>query len=103
MHCSHFHGRGKWATRFHPDNGMALCMGCHLYFTANPSLHTQFQEYKLGPYLFQALQEAANDLSKGRQAKREIKAIAAHYKAEHSRMQSERADGFQGRIEFTGY
>ena len=103
IHCSHFFGRGKWSTRFHPDNGTALCHGCHRYFSSHPSLHQQFQEYKLGPYLFAALQEAANDLTKGRQAKREVKAIAAHYKAEHARMQSERADGFEGRIEFMGY
>jgi hypothetical protein len=63
----------------------------------------EWQRNKLGQYLFEALQEAANDLSRGRQAKREVKLIAAHYKAEHARMQLERADGFQGRIEFMGY
>jgi hypothetical protein len=103
LHASHFHGRGKWSVRFNPLNLTSLCHGCHSYFGARPVEHMEWQRNKLGQYLFEALQEAANDLSRGRQAKREVKLIAAHYKAEHARMQLERADGFQGRIEFMGY
>lgn len=46
--ASHFQGRGKENTRFDPDNVCTLCMGCHLYFTANPAEHYQWQVNRLG-------------------------------------------------------
>jgi hypothetical protein len=48
LHCSHFQGRGKEATRFEPLNCDALCYGCHAYFTANPGEHYQWQVDKKG-------------------------------------------------------
>lgn len=80
LHCSHFHGRGKWAVRFDPDNAEALCMGCHLYLTANPAEHRARMALKLGPWRFEALQERANDAGRGRVARRDQKAVAAHYR-----------------------
>lgn len=90
LDCSHFHGRGKWSVRFDPDNATALCMGCHLFVTAHPFEHVMFIQNKLGPYRFQALQERANDTTRGRQAKREVKEIARHYRAQLERVR----DGF---------
>lgn len=46
--ASHFQGRGKEATRFDQDNVCTLCMGCHMYFTANPAEHYQWQVERLG-------------------------------------------------------
>jgi 5-methylcytosine-specific restriction endonuclease McrA len=43
LHCSHFKGRGKEATRFEPLNADALCYGCHRYFTAHPDEHYHWQ------------------------------------------------------------
>ena len=43
LHCSHFMGRGKEATRFDEDNADALCYGCHRYFTAQPAEHYLWQ------------------------------------------------------------
>jgi 5-methylcytosine-specific restriction endonuclease McrA len=40
---SHFQGRRKEATRFDLDNADTLCGACHLYFTANPYEHVQWQ------------------------------------------------------------
>lgn len=48
LHCSHFQGRGKEATRFEPDNCDALCYGCHRYFTAQPGEHYQWQVKRKG-------------------------------------------------------
>lgn len=45
---SHFQGRRKEATRFDPENGDTLCGACHLYFTANPYEHVQWQIEKKG-------------------------------------------------------
>lgn len=46
--ASHFQGRGKENTRFHPDNVCTLCMGCHMYFTAHPAEHYTWQVERLG-------------------------------------------------------
>lgn len=48
LHCSHFQGRGKEATRFEPLNADALCYGCHRYFTSHPAEHYQWQVYRKG-------------------------------------------------------
>jgi hypothetical protein len=55
-------------------------MGCHLYVTAHPIEHMAFIQTKLGPYRFQALAEKAQDTTRGRQAKREVKEIGKHYR-----------------------
>ena len=46
LHCSHFMGRGKEATRFDELNADAICYGCHRYFTAQPAEHYQGQGKK---------------------------------------------------------
>lgn len=48
LHCSHFQGRGKEATRFDELNADALCYGCHRYFTAHPAEHYQWQVKEKG-------------------------------------------------------
>lgn len=48
LHCSHFQGRGKEATRFYPDNCDSLCFGCHQYFTSYPAEHYLWQVKRKG-------------------------------------------------------
>lgn len=43
LHCSHFMGRRKEATRFEELNADALCYGCHQYFTSHPAEHYAWQ------------------------------------------------------------
>lgn len=71
-------------------------MGCHLFVTAHPIEHMQWMQEKLGPYRFAALTERANDLSRGRQVKRELKDVAKHFKLELERLQA-------GATDFAGY
>lgn len=80
LHCSHFHSRGKWGTRFDPDNAEALCYGCHSHMGGNPVLHTERIREKLGPHLFDALRERAQSTELGRMAKRQEKEIRKHYR-----------------------
>lgn len=103
LHCSHFHGRGKWAVRFDPENATALCHGCHSYFGANPELHRQWQASNMGVYRLESLQERANDSTMARVARREAKAIAEHYKGQFNIIQQSRDEGASGRLEFVGY
>lgn len=103
LHCSHFHGRGKWGVRFCPDNATSLCYGCHAFLGSHPEIHRQWQLERLGAYRFDSLQERANDSTRGRIAKREAKEIAKHYKGEYESLIQLRNAGAVGRLEFTGY
>lgn len=64
LHCSHFMGRGKEATRFEPLNADALCYGCHQYFTAHPAEHYQWQVSKKGQDVVDKLVLASNQYKK---------------------------------------
>lgn len=64
LHCSHFMGRGKEATRHEPKNCDAICMGCHLYFTANPAEHYTWQVQKKGQTTVDKLVLASNQYQK---------------------------------------
>ena len=103
LHCSHYHGRGRWAVRFDPENAEALCYGCHSLMGSLPVEHTKRIQEKLGQYRFNALRERSNDLKRGRDAKRDEKEISKHFKAEYERMEKMRECGDVGRIEFEGY
>lgn len=48
IHCSHFWGRAREATRFDPENAVAHCHGCHAFLTANPELHREWKLAQLG-------------------------------------------------------
>jgi hypothetical protein len=60
IHCSHFWGRGRWATRFDPENCAALCYFCHTYLGANPEEHRTWFLNRLGTKRYQALKRRAN-------------------------------------------
>lgn len=64
LHCSHFFGRGKESVRFELINATALCMGCHLYFTAHPVEHYDWQVKRLGQKAVDKLRLASNTYKK---------------------------------------
>ena len=98
LHCSHYHGRGKWGIRFCVENAEALCYGCHQYLGANPNLHSDHKLEMLGEGAIDLLREKSNDTSLGRAAKREVKDIAKHYRSEFKRIYDLRAEGVTGKI-----
>lgn len=64
LHCSHFKGRGKEATRFDPDNADALCYGCHQYFTSQPDEHYAWQVKRKGQKTVDAITLRSNQYKK---------------------------------------
>lgn len=64
LHCSHFQGRGKEATRFDPRNADALCYGCHRYFTSHPAEHYQWQVAQKGQETVDELIRLSNTYKK---------------------------------------
>ena len=77
LHCSHFQGRGKEATRFEPLNADALCYGCHQYFTSHPAEHYEWQVQRKGQQVVDRLVLASNQYKK-----KERKLEALYWKAE---------------------
>lgn len=103
LHCSHFHGRGKWSVRFDPDNTFSVCYGCHQYLGSRPQEHADWVRRQLGDGLFELIRERANDTKLGRIAKREVKEIAKHYRDQHRDMLAMRDQGITGRLQIVGY
>ena len=64
LHNSHFWGRGRENTRFSEINCDALCMGCHSYFTANPTEFTEWKKKRLGEKIFNELMIQAHTYCK---------------------------------------
>lgn len=60
LHCSHYHGRSHENTRYDLANCHAICMGCHLYFHANPLEYTEWMIKKIGKEEFGYLKIRAN-------------------------------------------
>lgn len=64
LHCSHFMGRGKEATRFEPMNADALCYGCHRHFTAHPAEHMAWQIKRKGQKMVDSVILQSNQYKK---------------------------------------
>lgn len=64
LHCSHFYGRGREATRYDEFNTFSLCYGCHRYLGSHPNEHRDFVISKIGQEEFDRLTLRANAYKK---------------------------------------
>jgi hypothetical protein len=48
LHCAHIVTRGNPSTRHADENAIALCYGCHQYFTGRPLEFKSWCQLKLG-------------------------------------------------------
>ena len=48
LQCAHIMGRRSKGTRWHPDNAVALCAGCHIYFTGHPLMFYDWLAAEIG-------------------------------------------------------
>jgi hypothetical protein len=55
LQCAHVHSRDYSATRLDPDNAMALCRGCHMYYTQRPLEWREFVDKLYGKDYFDRL------------------------------------------------
>ena len=103
LHCSHYHGRGKWGLRFVVDNAAAHCYGCHQHLSSNPLKHQEWRVQHIGQGACDILLEKSNDTALGRLAKRNQKEISKHYREEHKRLKELRAQGVKGKLEINSW
>jgi hypothetical protein len=78
LQCAHIVGRGVKATRYCADNALALCAGCHKYFTERPMAFTSWLRGELGEGLMELIEEKAAMIGKD-DAKTRAE-VAAHYR-----------------------
>jgi len=65
LDCSHFWGRGRWNTRFDPENCDALCTRCHFKWGGDERyLYEKFKRKQLGSTGFNALMVRAYSYKK---------------------------------------
>ena len=104
IQCSHFIGRGitmhgtqGWATRFDPQNCLALCAACHGYVEAHPVAHINLWREVYGSIYgadksdaaLNALLQRSECKSRAQYARLNTLAISAHYNAESKRLDEE--------------
>ena len=95
---SHIWGRRRHSVRWEPDNGMALCTGCHRHVSANPRDHETLAISVFGEKRCAEVKVQANSVRRWKPWEKD--ALHKKMKSELKRMEAMRADGVTGRIEF---
>ena len=101
LHCSHIFGRAKKGVRVNPLNAFAHCQGCHEYLEQHPVDFAEWAKGLMGENRYDKLRLLAGKTTKYSEFDKSI--IHKHFLAEKKRMLKMRADGHQGRIDFTMY
>ena len=83
------------------DAAFSHCFFCHNLLGGDIPQFAFWAEQQLGEGLYEIVREKSRELYKG--WKRDLPDIAAHYKAEHERMEKLRAAGWRERIEFLSW
>lgn len=101
IHASHFYSRQFNATRWFPDNAVALCGRCHDFVGKHPDAHTDLIRSLLGAVRYQCLKDRKQRIYRYRPADK--KAMRMHFAAELERIRAERMNGVTGYIEVYAY
>ena len=96
LHCSHYIGRGNYATRFDPLNVDAHCYFCHSQFEGNPHEFREWKLARIGQAVYDVLIEKSRNILLGKQARKEKQQIAEHYKQQYHLMKANVITDFQG-------
>lgn len=101
IECSHLVGRVNKSVRWCADNAFAHCTKCHFYLGGNPVEFVEWAKSQLGEGLYEIVRDKSREIYKG--WKLDLPDISKHYRGEFRRMEQLRAEGMQGRIEFTSW
>ena len=96
LHCSHYIGRGNYATRFDPLNVDAHCYFCHSQFEGNPHEFRLWKLERVGQEVYDIIIEKSHNILLGKQARKEKQQIAEHYKQQYHLMKLNIIKDFQG-------
>lgn len=101
LHCSHYVGRAHKATRWHPDNAVAHCYGCHSYFEQRPNEFYRWYCQKFGEGREQIITDLGRSIRKWK--KWEKDELYEAMKREMKRLRELRASGVVGPVEIANY
>ncbi|WP_084976857.1 hypothetical protein [Plesiomonas shigelloides] len=99
FHCSHFKSRRHKATRYHPYNAFAHCIGCHRKLGEDPFEFTMHANITYGEMTIDRI--AHLSAIPIRLKPWQMDELYQHMRRELVRMRDLRASGEVGRIEFT--
>lgn len=72
IHCAHIFSRGNKGLRWDEDNAIALCYGCHRYYTAYPLYFRAWVKQRIGAANFDLLMFRARRPTKFTKGDREM-------------------------------
>lgn len=107
LHCSHYQGRATLSVRYNIYNAFAHCYKCHSilggdrFRSGSPAEFTHHYDSVFGDEHREIVRQLSQQ--QFRKHKMHIPLIGKHYRLEFRRMESLRADGETGRIEFSQY
>lgn len=64
LHCAHIFSRRHKGIRWHPENAIALCYGCHSYFTGYPFYFLTWVAERMGRERFDSLKYMSSRTTK---------------------------------------
>lgn len=99
LHCSHFKSRRHKATRYHPYNAFAHCIGCHRKLEEDPYEFTSHAQLTYGEMTIDRVAHLA--CVPVRLKPWQMDELYLHMKSELKRIEELRGQGVTGRIEFT--
>lgn len=99
LHCSHFKSRRHKATRYHPFNAFAHCIGCHRKLGEDPFEFTMHANLTYGEMTIERVAYLAAMPARLKQW--QMDDIYQHMKGQITLMREKRLEGCTGRIEFT--
>jgi len=87
IHAAHIFSRRHRGVRWDPENAIALCHGCHTFFTGDPEYFTEWVENRIGSNAYNLLKFKARKTTKYTkfdlsQIRKELKAKLASLKCE---------------------
>lgn len=103
LDCSHYHGRGAWATRFFSKNAIANCYGCHSYLGTHRDKFDELMIKIFGQDTLDLLLKLKNNTANAKYLKKNKKDVARHFREQHKIMEKKRNDGFTGYLLFEDY
>lgn len=62
--CAHIMGRRSVGLRWHPDNAIGLCRGCHIFYTSHPFDWADFCKAQFGEERIAELRRVSNEVVK---------------------------------------
>ena len=101
LDCSHIFSRTHRSVRWHPDNAVAKCCGCHRWWHGNPTEAAEWFKGLVGVQAYDELKQAKNAVFK--RTLPQMVDMLDHFESELARLEGLRDKGAQGVLRVIPY